>query len=104
MEMLRLLQQMQQTRMQQMAGNNQKSQNNNNNNNSSNRTQRTKKAEKTPDNATFFRRITNKYCWTHGAWNHTSEKCQHKAPGHQDTAPFADRMGGSNAFCQPCGS
>ena len=101
MEMLRLLQQMQQT-MQQLAGN--QRMNNNNNTNTNNKAQKTRKlAEKTPDNATFFRRITNKYCWTHGAWNHTSEKCQHKAPGHQDAATFANRMGGSNAFCQPCG-
>ena len=98
MEMLRLLQQMQQT-MQQLA-NNQKTNNTSNNT----RTTKTKKqAEKTPDNATFFRRVTNKYCWTHGAWNHNSDKCQHKAPGHQYTATFANRMGGSNAFCQPTG-
>ena len=58
-----------------------------------------KKGRKTPDDATFPRRKTDKYCWTHGASAHTSGKCEDKAPGHQDAATFANRMGGSNAYC-----
>jgi len=30
---------------------------------------------KTSDNATFERYITNKYCWTHRGWTHTSTEC-----------------------------
>ena len=35
------------------------------------------------------------YCHTHGACYHPSPKCRNKAPGHQDNATFANRMGGS---------
>ena len=55
---------------------------------------------RTPDNATFNRRDTSAYCHTHGACNHTSMDCNKKAPGHRNTATLANRMGGSNAFCQ----
>ena len=54
---------------------------------------------KTPDNARFPRPQTDKYCWTHGACNHTSAECQRQATGHQNTATFDNRMGGSNAYC-----
>ena len=56
---------------------------------------------RTPDNATFNRSDTTNYCHTHGACNHTSADCNRKAPGHRNTATLANRMGGSNAFCQP---
>ena len=56
---------------------------------------------RTPDNASFNRRDTSQYCHTHGASNHTSRDCNKKAPGHRNTATLANRMGGSNAFCQP---
>ena len=35
------------------------------------------------------------YCWTHGACLHSSDRCLHRAPGHQPTATFKNRMGGS---------
>ena len=55
----------------------------------------------TPDNASFNRRVTSNYCHTHGACNHDSRACTTKAPGHHDNATMDNRMGGSNAFCQP---
>ena len=54
---------------------------------------------KTPDNATFPRRKVDIYCWTHGGCAHTSVSCSQQAPGHQPGATFADRKGGSNAYC-----
>ena len=86
------------------------SQNMNNNNNSNNTSPNgqggggRRCARKTPDNANFHRRITNKYCWTYGGCAHNSGACTRKASGHQDNATFANRMGGSNAFCQPVNS
>ena len=53
---------------------------------------------KTPDNASYNRNVTNKYCWTHGACGNTFHKCNSKASGHQDAATLENRMGGSNAF------
>ena len=35
------------------------------------------------------------YCWTHGAYYHPGSKCKNKAPGHQDSATFMNRRGGS---------
>ena len=63
-------------------------------------TQRQRINRQTPDNATFNRADTTKYCHTHGACNHSSTECNRKAAGHKDTATRANRMGGSNAFCQ----
>ena len=54
---------------------------------------------KTPDDASYPRRVTNKYCWTHGGCTHDSPDCQGKANGHQDGATFANQMGGSKAYC-----
>jgi hypothetical protein len=34
------------------------------------------------------------YCWTHGNTYHSSDKCRNKAPGHQDKATAANKMGG----------
>ena len=62
---------------------------------------RTRQNRRTPDNATFNRRDKTKYCHTHGACNHTSSECNRKAPGHKNTATMTNRMGGSNAFCEP---
>ena len=56
---------------------------------------------KTSDQASFPRRRTDMYCWTHGGTNHSSQECQRKAPGHQDAATFENRLGGSNAYCIP---
>ena len=35
------------------------------------------------------------YCWTHGACFHPGPQCRNKAMGHQDSATFQNRMGGS---------
>ena len=55
---------------------------------------------KTPDNPSFARRTTNKYCWTHGGCAHSSAGCNAKASGHQDSATFNSMQGGSKGFCQ----
>ena len=47
------------------------------------------------------RRNTSKYCWTHGACSHESSDCNAKAQGHQDSATFNNKMGGSTYYCQP---
>ena len=41
----------------------------------------------------------NRYCWTHGACAHQSNKCKNKADGHQDKATFTKKMGGSTNMC-----
>ena len=56
--------------------------------------------KKTPDNAAFQRIDKTEYCWTHGACNHKTGACNRKAPGHKSNATIANRLGGSNAFCQ----
>ena len=53
---------------------------------------------KIPDNASFQRLVTDKYCWTHGACNHTSGLCNKKAPEYKDAAIKANKMDGSNTF------
>ena len=40
-----------------------------------------------------------KYCWTHGACNHTSGDCTKRAPGHCVEATFQNMMGGSTKRC-----
>ena len=96
MEMLKLLQQMQQMMTNQTStqGNNNRTGNSDNNNRD-----RRRQPQKTPDDATFNRYNTSKYCWTHGACNHDSNQCRAKAQGHQDSATLDNRKGGSNAFC-----
>ena len=86
-EMLKLLQQMQQSIT------------NSSNNQGGGGTVRRRQRRKTPDDATFHRNRTDKYCWTHGACGHVSTKCKIKAPGHQDSATRENKMGGSTAFC-----
>ena len=46
------------------------------------------------------RRNTSKYCWTHGACSHGSAECKNKRDGHQDSATFANKQGGSTYYCQ----
>ena len=46
------------------------------------------------------RRNTSKYCWTHGACSHSSAECNNKREGHQDSATFANKQGGSTYYCQ----
>ena len=58
-----------------------------------------KQPRKTPDDATFPRRITNLYCWTHGGCNHLSKDCKRRARGHKTEATFENRLGGSAAYC-----
>ena len=91
LEMLKLLQQIQQSLT--TTDNLQPASNN------TNRRTRGRGPRKTPDNASFHRPITDKYCWTHGGCNHTSAECKSKATGHQDGATLDKRQGGSNAFC-----
>ena len=57
--------------------------------------------KKTPDDTDRERAITSSYCWTHGGCGHSSTKCKFRAEGHQDSATFKKRMGGSKAFCKP---
>ena len=59
----------------------------------------TRRNRKTPDNTSFQRLATNRYCWTHGACNHASGSCNRKEPGYQDVATTANRMDGSNTLC-----
>ena len=86
LEILKLLQQMQQslTTTDTNTGNNRRGK---------------KIPKKTPDNASFNRSQTDKYCWTHGACGHLSSGCRAPAAGHKEDATFQNRMGGSNAFC-----
>ena len=58
-----------------------------------------KTPKKTPDDASFNRQTTHKYCWTHGGCGHTSADCKFPAPGHKVTATFESKMNGSKAFC-----
>ena len=48
-----------------------------------------------PGNRPRRTRVTNRYCWTHGACAHTGSECRAPATGHQAAATFQDRMGGS---------
>ena len=54
----------------------------------------------TPDNATFTRQVKTHYYHTHRACNHQSSDCNSRAQGHRNGATLANRMGGSNAFCE----
>ena len=60
---------------------------------------RPKKGRKTPDNATFPRNNTSKYCWMYGGCGHDSPNCEAKATGHKDEVTFENCLGGSNAYC-----
>ena len=42
-----------------------------------------------------------RYCWTCGCCDHWGKACPNKKPGHQDSATFKDRKGGSNKDCLP---
>jgi len=86
LEMMKILQQMQQSMQNMQQG-------------TSTQT-RKRPTKKTPDGATFPRRQTDTYCWTHGGSNHSSQDCKKQAPNHQVTATFENRMGGSNAYCK----
>ena len=56
---------------------------------------------RTIDNANFALHIIDQYCYTHGGCNHISRDSPKKAAGHNDAATIQNRLGGSNAFCQP---
>jgi hypothetical protein len=47
----------------------------------------------------YRQRNYSKYCWTHGGCGHLGSTCNAKLPGHQDTASFTDKMGGSSNNC-----
>ena len=70
-------------------------------NNGDNNNPRHQRNKRTPDDATFECQDKSKYCHTHGVSNHNSSDCNRRAPGHKNAATFANRMGGSNAFCIP---
>jgi len=65
-----------------------------------------KDAQKEDDTSQLYRegprvrKVINKYCWTHGASNHNGAECQYPDKHHKKEATFADKMGGSTAFCQ----
>ena len=80
-----------------MGNTNPNGRNNGNNNGGGGR----RRTRKTTDNAIFFRRVTEKYCWTHGGCADISSTCTRKANGHKEEATFNNCMGGSNAFCTP---
>ena len=92
---IQLVQQMQQSMMVTP------SQQSNGGNNNSGKNGRRRQPRKTPDDASFNRRFTNKYCWTHGACGHTSQDCSVRATGNQEAATLEQRLGGSNAFFSP---
>ena len=46
------------------------------------------------------RRVIDAYCWSHGACTHSSMECELPQEGHKKTATFANKQGGSTAFCQ----
>ena len=60
------------------------------------------RTRKTLDNAIFLWHLIDCHCWTHGGCNHDSRDYRRKALGHKDAATRANRMSGSNAFCQSC--
>ena len=49
---------------------------------------------------TFPRRITDKYCHTHGGCNHVYRDFTRKAEGYNDAAMMQNYLGGLNACCQ----
>ena len=57
-------------------------------------------SQKTPDNKNSpLHADTSKYCWTHGAGNHSSSECKRRAQGHKHEAVFTNKLGGSKAYC-----
>ena len=46
------------------------------------------------------RTVTNRYCWTHGATNHSSKDCRFKRQNHKDEATFSNKMDGSTRYCK----
>ena len=56
-------------------------------------------ARKTPYNVSFPHSIINLYFWTQGGCNHLSKDCKRRGKGHQATATFANKMGGSTVYC-----
>ena len=59
-------------------------------------TKKKKKYAATPDGRPFWEdpAYDYKYCWSHGACNHTGMECNRKKEGHKDEATFNNRMGG----------
>ena len=58
-----------------------------------------KKSNKTKLSKNKRRTNISKYCWTHGAWHHHSKDCNFLKEGHQNTATFDNKMGGSTLYC-----
>ena len=70
------------------------------NNRSSNTSQRSTNTQRNNGGgARYTRSNTSKYCWSHGACAHSSSECNDKKEGHKNNATFANKMGGSTAYC-----
>ena len=41
-----------------------------------------------------------RYCFTHGRCNHTSDRCRNKCPTHNDEATMDNKLGGSTWGCE----
>ena len=71
-----------------------------NNRSSNNTSQRSTNTQRNNGGgARYTRSNTSKYCWSHGACAHASSECNDKKDVHKNNATFADKMGGSTAFC-----
>ena len=65
-----------------------------------NQTNPPKNPSPTPVKAKYTTRVNkSKYCHGHGACAHKGKFCKGKKTGHKDDATFADKMGGSTAYC-----
>jgi hypothetical protein len=60
---------------------------------------KTKKEQSNDKGKQRTRTNISKYCWTHGACTHSSQECKRKRTGHQDSATFENKMGGSTYYC-----
>ena len=56
---------------------------------------------RTPDVNPKTGKKFKRYCWSCGCCTHWGKDCNNKKQGHQDSANFKNRMGGSNRNCLP---
>jgi len=60
---------------------------------------------RTPNDTTITKPLSTqpeqnqRYCWSHGACNHTSKACTQRATGHKEEATFTNMLGGSTKRC-----
>ena len=85
------------------------SNNSNNGGPGRNNTRRDNKRKRGGDSGTTYKEYKEgdttrtdlrRYCWTHGACSHSSDRCRNPADGHNNQATFKTKMGGSESFCQ----